>query len=240
MNNNYDFASKKTMIILFFICMIFFMIILKAFDYLPTNEETTANPVRQQDVNKLIEVNKRQRAMLQNQALNQTSELEQSVEKTQVNEPIQKETKDLVLQQEFHGQEAPKDLTPSPEEALKPINEDISANNTINSNTPDNIISDKEKYNSLIAEAVNYTEQGNYENAINIYMELANKTQETIKKADFYDRITNVYIMQRRYGSALIYAQKAYRILPTSAREALLEKLQAKMPISSNQETKTN
>ena len=43
MNNNFDFASKRSLLILLFIFLVFFLLIGKAFDYIPKEQENINN-----------------------------------------------------------------------------------------------------------------------------------------------------------------------------------------------------
>lgn len=73
--------------------------------------------------------------------------------------------------------------------------------------------------------AKNYKESQSYVNAISEYQKVIGLTEESKVKAQCYEEISYIYASQKRYGSALSAAQKAYNTSPSTSREVLLARL---------------
>lgn len=198
--NNFDFESKKVSIIIFLIFLLFALLIIKAFDYLPS-EDTTGTRVA--DINKMMEMK---------------------------NEPQQEENKEQTAEEDAEGVQnnqndfkvdLSKDVTPEekelkPTEALEPIEEhpEVVAE--------PGVVSD---IDMKFMNAKKLKDEKQYVKAIEEYKTILEQNSEPKIKAKCYEEIANIYAIVKRYGTALSYAQKAYNTYPNSEREMLLARL---------------
>ena len=65
----------------------------------------------------------------------------------------------------------------------------------------------------------------NYTEALNEFQKAANLTDDKELQAQSYEGIAEVYAINRKYGTALSFAYKAYNNSPSSAREMLIAKI---------------
>lgn len=233
MNNHYEFASKKTLLILLFICMIFVLLIGKAFDYIPNETEDVNNSTPSNMQGLLTRNNNPQVSMqAEMQKMDAAKSQEESDEESQKENLAKQADVDIVLQEQKTEQAK---VFPTPEEALKPIDEsEISAEPIPNPEIVNNSNSEAAPEKEDFSTAGMLKEQGNYEEAINLYKKIATTKSVASEKANCYEEIANIYVLQKRYGSALIYAQKAYNLSPSPSREILLKKLYEKTPSKVN------
>lgn len=229
MNHNYEFASKKTLLILLFICMMFVLLIGRAFDYIPEESNDAKNPVSN-NIDRVLTKNNNPQISMQEEMQKMEaakSQEESDVESQKENLAKQADT-DIALQEQKTEQA---NVQPSPEEALKPIDEnEISVGPIPNPEVVDNSKAEEAPVKEDFSTAGMLKEQGNYEEAISLYKKIATTQSVSAEKANCYEEIANIYVLQKRYGSALIYAQKAYNLSPSSSRELLLKKLYEKTP----------
>ena len=238
MNNNYDFASKKTLLILLFICLIFFMIIMKAFDYIPSEEEGV-EPQNIPNINRTISQAPDNNVKVQNTTSDTRTGTVQEQNAEPLDEPPLKAGAPAIENEAAQqNQEQLSDVQqsqPNPEEELRPIDDNEIPGEAIPN--PEEQYAPKKAVSttkSKLATASSLKEAGDYSAAVEIYKELAEQESNLQLKANYYEELANLFVLQKRYGSALIYAQKANNIVPTVSREALLKKLYEKVPAKSN------
>lgn len=76
----------------------------------------------------------------------------------------------------------------------------------------------------LIKKAERLKNKSNYSEAIKYYQEASNTANEK-EKAFCYEQIATIHAIQKHYGTALSFAQKAYNTYPNTQREILLARL---------------
>lgn len=204
MNKDMDFNSKKFMLLLMVICLVFFIVIIKAFEYLPNNDDNL-KPVSVNDLNKPRDI--------------KIDAEEQKVEEETTEDESEKKTLNIKLPQPTDKIDL-EEIDAPVGTGLEPIADSETAQETKEAVlTPDQIA-----YNTLY-NALQYKNKGQYEKAIAEYKKIPNivNNKETI--AASYEGIATVYAASKRYGTALSYATKAYNMSPSSSREILLARL---------------
>lgn len=76
----------------------------------------------------------------------------------------------------------------------------------------------------LLKRAERLKDKGDYSEAIKSYQEALNTANEK-EKAFCYEQIATIHAIEKHYGTALSFAQKAYNIYPNTQREILLARL---------------
>ncbi len=243
MNNDFDFASKRTMLILLFICLMFCIIISKAFDYLPDKSDTAT--VDNTRFNEMIAAqNARANVIPQNQKINKNIPVdeEQRSQRAQENKNI--EQQEEAQQTEIELDEPPitvqpiTEKQPNPEESLTLIDDSEILEETIVDSSENATEDVKNKTSATpeekIAKARSLTQTGDLQGALELYKDITNEIKDLELSASCYEEMSNIYAYQKRYGSALIYAQKAYNASPSPSRESLITKLREKLPQRTN------
>ena len=203
--NNFDFESKKINIIIFIIFILFAMVIIKAFDYLPENADADRNA----DISKVMEQrNKKSVEQTQNSEEQPETQEEQNNNQNGLNVDLSKD----IAPESVEKKQA--------EEPLEVIQENIQESPAPVQNT--NAVSELDM---KFINAQKYKEEKQYVKAIEEYKSILEQNSEPQVTARCYEEIANIYGVVKRYGTALSYAQKAYNTYPTSAREMLLARL---------------
>lgn len=227
MNKNYDFASKKTQLILLFICLMFFLIVIRAFDYLPDEQSDINNEQKMEQINKPIESNSQTSASYQAEQPNSLEE-DNTVEPQQ--EQIEQENSinnsDSQKQEDVNEPKDKQVIT----EGLVPIDDKDIGGNINGQNIEAQVAPSepKETIEEKMEKAQNLKEQGNYNAALEAYSKIALSAPSNEISAKCYEEMSKVYSTQKRYGSAIVYAQKANSISPSPSREALIRRLYEK------------
>ena len=196
MNDDFDFRAKRTAIILGVMCLIFFIIIIKAFEYLPKNNPKPAA----------------QEIITQNTSTPEETAQEEPVQEEQP-QPERK-TLNISFPQPAESQDIETIETPQLE--------------SIPENPEDNALStapQEDPIDSMFAQALKFKQEKQYIKAFEIHKKILSMTDDTNIKARCYEEIATIYAIEKRYGSALSFAQKAYNTNPTSSREMLLARL---------------
>ena len=201
LDKDIEFNSRKFLALLSLICIVFFMIVMKAFDYIPknNNQELTEDslPIAH---NAVIPSESKEE---------QTEEAVNNDEEKPVIEIKQVEKSETGIDEI----DAPPGVNPQKESALISSGEDSVSQGT--SNNP--VI--------FLYNANNLKRDKKYNDALNEYQKVLEKTDDKELKASAYEGISTVYAVNRRYGTALSFALKAYNIAPNSARALLAAQL---------------
>ena len=88
-----------------------------------------------------------------------------------------------------------------------------------------NEIEQERSLDDVLNKAKEYTQENRASNAISEYQKAIKLTDDSKIKAQCYEEIALIYANQKRYGSALSVAQKAYNISPSTSHEVLLARL---------------
>ncbi len=196
--NNFDIGSKKYTIILFAIFIAFVLVIIKAFDYIPEEQEVQ-NPA---NVNQ---------ALLQNYQAQQNVQ-EESDEQT-ADEKTEKKELNIDLRNDIDIPKEVEQMESTPTEKLEPLEENSAK------------VSVEQGVESRFTLAQKYRDEKQYIKALEEYKQIAESESDVHIQARCYEEIANVYGIVKRYGTALSFAQKAYNMEPTTNREMLLSRL---------------
>ncbi len=211
MNKYIESNSKKFLVMLLLICLVFFILIIKAFEYIPmTDKDAIVSRNNIENLNKPAEEN------AEEQQNNQ-------------NEQTEKPTLDVKLTPDFvdkQKNEVQTDATKTtkPLENITDLPENTIATN--NSEETKSIeLTPEEKADKILLAAQKYKKDKQYVKALEEYQKIPTITNDTTTIARSYEEIATIYAIVKRYGTALSYAQKAYNMSPSSSREMLLARL---------------
>lgn len=202
MNKYEEFNSKKFLILTLIICVVFFIVIVKAFQYIPNQENNQVVQPKVEDINSVSNSSSEEEE-------NATEEKATISTKDEQNASTE-EKKLRILQKSNEELENIEDL---PKEAAE---ENAQAEPEL---TPE------EKAEKAFFTAQKYKKDKQYVKALKEYNKITEITNDTAIIARSYEEIATVYAIVKRYGTALSYAQKAYNMSPSSSREMLLARL---------------
>lgn len=81
----------------------------------------------------------------------------------------------------------------------------------------------------LLKNANELKNQEKFQEALSIYKTAHSDSTDEETKAFCLEQISTIYAIERRYGTALSYAQRAYNTIPSTSREVLLARLYYKV-----------
>lgn len=207
MNKDLDFNSKKYTIMLIAVLLVFFVLIIKAFEYLPENIEEK-NDAAIVQVNKFSEdVNSNQEDVVQDENKEQS---------------VQKKSGTFVFEEETAKE--PK-ITEINNVSEGVINETPVVTEHNSHEQAQIILSPEEKAFKAILRAQAYKQEKSYNQAIEEYKAVSTLTNDKDLVAKSYEEISTIYAIARKYGSALSYAQRANSIKSTPSNELLLARI---------------
>ncbi len=209
MNNYEEFNSKKSLIIILVICVLFLVLIIKAYTYLPDSSENSRIAA--------------QNNIEQTESSFQSSD-EDAAESQEENDNKQEEnSKNLKI-----SLPAPDKITEIEDqsEATKVENELSSIETELpNTEEKQQELSPEEQAEQILIQGDKYKKDKQYVKALEEYNKISSITKDTYYVAKSYEEIATIYAIVKRYGTALSFAQKAYNMSPTSSREMLLARL---------------
>lgn len=204
-----EFESKKFLIVLLLMCVLFLVLVIGAFQYIP--EPLDNNAKGNSGIENL------------NQPSSVSSVSEEQTESEDVQQSEEKASKkELNIKLPKYGDE---------KEVLENI-EDLPAeaqaeNNKSASYTEEKTeeLTPKKQAERIFSTAQTYKENKQYVKAIEEFQKALSTTDDVNMKAKCLEEIATVYAIVKRYGTALSFAQKAYNTSPSSSREMLLARL---------------
>lgn len=115
-------------------------------------------------------------------------------------------------------------------ESLKPLEKISEENPSIESDLNNKKeLSEQDKLNKLLEDAITNQLEGNYEKSNELLFNLIDSANDFNVEVDCYDQIVKNYISLKDLPTALEYAQRAYDLMPTKEREAILLNLNDKL-----------
>lgn len=193
-----NFGSKKYLFLIAVVCLVFFVLIYKAFDYLPEKQQNNTGMVSLQNINLPVEkkVDNENSPIENNTPANETQINNQQLQVLPLN------TTDLETIEE------------------PPVtNLSNSENEIAVTLTPD------EQAEQIILSAKKLKSEKQYTKAIEELHKIAAITTNGNLQACAYEEIANIYAIVKHYGTALSFAQKSFNLSPSSSREILLARL---------------
>lgn len=209
MNNNYDFNSKKYFVLLAIVLIIFIIFIVKAFDYLPEQISNDGN-VKETIVNNI----------------NSPAQIKTSNE-------LRKDESDTFDNNDEKHKHGHFDFMPKEDDeveiedfpAPKGTNEEKIQTEENNDTKTSSNMSSEERALKCIINAQKYKANSDYSNALNEYQKVEDLTDNRELRAMSYEGIAELYAQNRKFGTALAFANKAQNISPTTAREMLIARI---------------
>ena len=208
MNNSFDFNSKKYMILLLLICIVFAILIIKAFDYLPNNDVIDSND------SEVAYLNVNSKKSSNTEASKNNLEVETKIKKNQKSGVLYRSSDSLSNDDNFDEIEAPAGVS---EESINDEN-----NNTTMSNQE---LSGDFKAVQYILNGRKYVSENNLSKALIEYGHAVENAKEDEIKAQALEGISIVYAKNKKYSTALTFASKANGISPSVLREFLIIKI---------------
>ena len=218
----FDFDSKKYVLLLVLVCLVFFILIVKAFDYLPESEENSVkrqnNITIDKNYNSQIQNNNYSEEQTEQKQLDQSSGTfvlnESTISNEEVTTPaIKKETP------KFEEIKAPAGV------GLEPIEEAENASTAEDKKSVETEMTPQEKAELALMTGNKLKKMNDLKGALAEYQKVPELTKDKELVAESYEGIATLYAITKRYGTALNYASKAYNTAPNSSREMLLARL---------------
>lgn len=209
MNNSLDVNSKKFLIILVIIMLVFVLLIIKAFDIMGKASEEPLKP--QINMSEVDDENDNQ------------TEQEQSDENNTANKEVDVEHHVSFVEEQPRVSQ-PAETSKNPQmitEPLAPINEN---GNVVEENKVPSLTKAQET-ELMFLDAQKLKDEKQYVKALEEYKSILGKNIDSNTNARCYEEMAGIYSIVKRYGTALSYAQKAYSIAPSSNRELLIARL---------------
>lgn len=198
--NKFNLESIKFASVIVIICLLFIMLVWNAFKYLPKDDDNNYQEISVSKEERFLEED-----TLKNDASEEIEESEEDISDevgNSFNENIQKKQ-----QEKFF---IVKDET---------INEEVlNKENSVNDNIQE-----------MINNAKSLKSENKLDEAISTLESASSLTEDNNVKVECFDEIATIHAKNKRYGSALSYAQKSYNLNPTNEREILLARLYYKI-----------
>ena len=234
MNDNYDFNSRKYIWLLIIVCFLFFIIVIKAFQYLPDRTNVPA-PVTEQSSVKPSDTVQQTTEDTVSEENNTSEELtdEQKMAKKLASEKYKKDHKSgkIVFSNsepsEFEEVQVPAGVLDEELPAMQEKTENVALTN-------------EELALRAIINAKKSFREKNYSEALKEYQTVSSLTEDKELTAMSYEGISEIYVLSKRYGTALSFAAKAYNMSPSIAREMLIAKIYYRAGNTENAITRVN
>ena len=203
MSNNFDFNSKKYMILLVLICIVFAIFIIKAFDYLPENDVYDAYNEEVENIN----------------TASSNVNVPQNVDKQEIQKPVQKKgvlykSQDSLSENDMEFDEI---------DAPKGINETV-PDETISETANSQLSSDELALKSII-NARRYAKNNDAQASLEEFKKTLSLATDNEIKAEAYDGMALLYAKNQKYSTALSFASKANSTSPSISREFIIAKI---------------
>lgn len=218
----FDFDSKKYVLLLVVVCLVFFILIVKAFDYLPDteNDKTISRQNVTLDTNYNVAASEYKYDEANSSTTQQPEQKSGSFtlnESTISNEePIKSDTKlGTPILEEI---KAPSGV------GLEPIEEPDTIEQ-VSEKKSEPELSPQEKAEEALMMGDKMRKANNLSSAFKEYQKVPDLTNDKELVASSYEGIATLYAMNKKYGTALNYASRAYNTSPSSSREMLLARL---------------
>ena len=221
MNFYEELKSKKTLGILILICLIFLILIIKAYSFLPDSDNSSNNIYESE--------NSQVENIVQDQESTNTEE-ETNIVDNDKNQNRQSDEDEEIIKRELERQKIREIEKQRMEEIEKKRFENINSQDTELKTDEMNALEQNEltievQYNNLFTEASKLYTEKQYVRALEEYQKAANIVSDKELQAKCYEQMSIIYATVKKYGTALAFAQKSFNAAPTTAREILLARL---------------
>ena len=204
MDNKFsEFNSKKFLILLIAVCLVFLIIIIKAFEYLPDQPSPNGRE-RLEQINRSV-----------SEDVGENAESSEEAEDQEEDDKPAKKTLNITLPK-FN--EAPELVEI---EAPKGTNTEVS-DETKEESTE---LTKEEKIAKAFEAGKKHKAERQYVAALEEFNSIKDLTGDKKIISESYEEIAKIYAISKRYGTALSFAEKAYNMNPSSEKEMLLARL---------------
>ena len=207
----YDFDTKriKFLGVLAFLLLTFCLFVGNAYKYIPSQNDIAIN-----DVEKIIDNNN---TVVDNNSDNEQSEyVDNATEIFEEQNSEQLVKQNLEVQEDNFKQSVLSSINFKEGEKFVPI-EPLINQSEINNNNNNQL--------NVFFKANELKNQQKYQEAIIELKRIYDTSEDHVIKSNCYEEIAIIYGIDKHYGTALAYAQKAYNMYPTTNREILLARL---------------
>ena len=201
--NNFDFNSKKYLILLVIICIVFAILIIKAFDYLPDTDNVDTADVEIENINSSADINT-------------TVKKPASEAKSK---PIQKSGV-LYRSADSISQDTNIDEIDAP----YGVGEEVFPEDNISDNSNEKVSPDVLALKAIL-NGKKYADAGNFPAANDQYKKALELSSDKEINAQANEGIAILYARSKKFSTALSFANKAYELSPSSDRELLIVKI---------------
>lgn len=209
---NFDFESKKNLIIIALVCLLFAIFIMKAFEFIPkedsaesSNNYTNIEQVTNENSNYMNTEEDSDAEVEEDYASEDEMETEEDIEEDEIVSEQEDNSNNQSTKAESSSGLEPLETIPEGEKgAVSYISEQF-------------------------ADAENAVKQKNYIQAAKIYNTILTSNSSIEEKAKSYEGLASVHALNGEYGNALSYAQRACELSSSPSRELLLAKIYEKL-----------
>ena len=217
--------SKKFLALLVLICVVFLVVIIKAFEYIPVaDDDAIISRNNIENINKPAQ-DEAEKVAEENVENNEKKTLDITLTPDFVQKPKTEKPKEEKVAESLEN------ITDLPSDAVK-ANSDGNGVVQANSDGSGAVQAEKkveltpeEKAEKTFLTAQKYKRDRQFVKALQEYQKIPAITNDTSMVARSYEEIATIYAIVKKYGTALSYAQKAYNMSPSSSREMLLARL---------------
>ena len=212
---NFDLDKVRFFSIIVGMCLVLVLVVWKAYDYLPREENDNQN-IEYEDPT-YIDAEEQPQSI--SEIANQYMMKQTNQSESKQFEMIEKEPIAIVPKQNLADKR--KNLIPLETIMDDPVFEKLKKN-------AQNIQKKEDEMTEMLSKAEEFLNDNAFDMAILEYQDIINITENEDTKAVCYDNIAKIYEKQRRFGSAIVNAQKANSIIPTETRKNYLNSLYEK------------
>ena len=206
-----DSSSKKYILLLTLICIVFAIFTFKAFDYLPDKSVDSSTNINVKP-KKIVSINTKEN----------TSDDDENKEKIDENDNQQDKSGHI----DFTNKDNTNSIQAKQLEEIstpKGVEEELVASET--NKVSSNSLSPDEQAIKFITNGRNYKLNSENDKAILEFEKAIDITDNKELLAMGYENLAEIYAGQRRFGKALTYADKAYTYSPSTNREMLIARI---------------
>ena len=209
--DNYEFNSKKYIFLIIIVCLMFIIFIIKAFDYLPEKPDISDND-----------------------SYNSTEYI------NEINKPLNRENINSAQVTADDSKTDPDRHKSGHIDFFKPKKTELEETTIIEIDTPTGVKEDITPQNNNLEyiqtpnsetafnnflKGKKYKKENDYTKALSEFQIAEENADNDELKAMCCENIAEIYAINRKYGTALSFATKAYNLSPSDAREMLIAKI---------------
>lgn len=206
----FNSRTLKFVGLIFLVCFVFAIAVRHAYDYLPKDIQVENTSQQVETKEDILEYNNPDA----DKNISTEEEDSESEDIAENDVEIEEDDSDNMWKKENRF----KKLVVAPElEPLESINEKTTSKNSVDE--------DVKTFESYYKKGKNLKRNRDLEKAIVEFQSALSLANTDSDKATCYEQISECYAILKRYGSAIVNAQRAYNLVKTTSREVLLARL---------------